>query len=109
MWRYYELLTDLRVEEISALRAAAERGEKNPRDIKADLAKRIVADFHSTADANHAAEEYDRVIKQKQAPHEIEERTVKGGTWELKHLLVELGLASTQAHAKQLIKCVGLY
>src|SRR3954465_8882334 len=30
MWRYYELLTDLRVEEINALRAAAESGERNP-------------------------------------------------------------------------------
>ena len=109
MWRYYELLTDLRVEEIAALRGAAERGEKNPRDIKADLAKRIVADFHSTADANHAGEEFDRVFKQKQAPDEIEERTVKGGTWELKHLLVELGLASSKAHAKELIKGGGVY
>src|SRR6201991_4742521 len=34
MWRYYELLTDLRPDEIKALRAAAENGERNPRDLK---------------------------------------------------------------------------
>src|SRR6185312_1657656 len=39
MWRYYELLTDLTVEDITALRLAGEKGERNPRDIKADLAK----------------------------------------------------------------------
>src|ERR1051326_6668654 len=32
MWRYYELLTDLRVEEIARLRSEAESGERNPRD-----------------------------------------------------------------------------
>src|SRR5918997_1269072 len=31
MWRYYELCTDLRTEEIDALREAAENGERNPR------------------------------------------------------------------------------
>jgi tyrosyl-tRNA synthetase len=50
MWRYHELLTDMSAGEIDALRARAERGEANPRDIKAELAKRVIADFHS-ADA----------------------------------------------------------
>src|SRR5918911_5224194 len=51
MWRYYELLTDLRVEEINALRAEAESGARNPRDVKVELAKRIITDFHSKAEA----------------------------------------------------------
>src|SRR5438270_6151369 len=34
MWRYFELCTDLRAEEIGRLRAAAESGERNPRDFK---------------------------------------------------------------------------
>src|SRR3982751_1282415 len=53
MWRYYELLTDLRAEEIVALRANAASGERNPRDIKVELAKRIITDFHSLEDATH--------------------------------------------------------
>ena len=112
MWRYYELLTDLRVEEIAALRAAAERGEKNPRDIKADLAKRLVTDFHSTVDADHAAEEFDRVFKQKQVPEEIEERTLPSNHpkgWDLSHLLVTVGLADSKADARRLIQQGGVY
>ncbi len=112
MWRYYELLTDLRVGEIAALRAAAERGEKNPRDIKADLAKRIVTDFHSTVDADHAAEEFDRVFKQKQVPEEIEERTLPSNHpkgWDLSHLLVTVGLADSKADARRLIQQGGVY
>ena len=42
MWRYYELCTDLSVTEIAALRENANSGGRNPRDIKADLAKHIV-------------------------------------------------------------------
>src|SRR5918912_836036 len=38
MWRYYELLTDLRPDEIAEMRAAAESGQRNPRDFKAGLA-----------------------------------------------------------------------
>src|SRR5437588_10920750 len=54
MWRYFELCTDLRADEIGRLRAAAESGERNPRDIKVELAKLIIKDFHSADDAKHA-------------------------------------------------------
>ena len=53
MWRYYELCTDLSPAEIATLRAS----DRNPRDIKVDLAKKIVADFYSRADADAAEEE----------------------------------------------------
>jgi len=109
MWRYYELLTDMSVEEISAMRAAAERGERHPRDIKVELAKRIITDFHSTADAERAAEEFDRIFKQKLAPDEIEERAIAPGAWELSQLLVSLELASSKAEAKRLIEQGGVY
>src|SRR2546422_6453175 len=67
MWRYYELLTDLTVDQIALLRHAAESGERNPRDIKVELAKRIIADFHSAADAERAEEEVNRIFKHKEA------------------------------------------
>ncbi|HYJ46568.1 MAG TPA: tyrosine--tRNA ligase, partial [Pyrinomonadaceae bacterium] len=89
MWRYYELCTDLSVEEIARLRATAENGERNPRDIKVDLAKRIIKDFHSARDAEMAEEEFNRIFKQKEAPTEIEARAVEAGKWKLSRLLVE--------------------
>src|SRR5687767_10535338 len=63
MWRYYELLTDLSIVEITALRSAAERGERNPRDLKAEVAKLIIADFHSREAAAHAEVEFNRIFK----------------------------------------------
>src|ERR1051325_9339526 len=43
MWRYYELLTDLPMNEIEQMRGRARDGEVNPRDLKVELAKRIIA------------------------------------------------------------------
>jgi len=111
MWRYYELLTDLRAEEIQALRASTETGERNPRDIKVELAKRIITDFHSAAEARAAEEEFNRMFREKQAPSEIEERALQvgEGAWTLPQVLVETGLAASKAEARRLIEQGGVY
>jgi tyrosyl-tRNA synthetase len=108
MWRYYELLTDLRTDEIAQLRAAAERGERNPRDIKVELAKRIITDFHSSSDAQAAEEEFNRIFKRKEAPDEIEERAVAEGEWKLPRLLVAGSLALSVAEGRRLLEQGGV-
>jgi tyrosyl-tRNA synthetase len=104
MWSYYELLTDLRPDEIAAQRESASAGQRNPRDLKVELAKRIVSDFHSAGEAQKAEEGFNRVFRNKQAPEEMEERIVSFGDRELRHLLVELELASSNGEARELIK-----
>jgi tyrosyl-tRNA synthetase len=108
MWRYYELLTDLRPEEIDSLHAAAERGERNPRDIKVELAKRIITDFHSAEDASAAEEEFNRIFKRKEVPDEIERRAIEEGKWKLPRLMVEYKLATSIAEARRLIEQGGV-
>jgi tyrosyl-tRNA synthetase len=108
MWRYYELLTDLRADEIIQLRASADAGERNPRDLKVELAKRIIADFHSRSDAQAAEEEFNRVFKRKEVPDEIEERNVAAGSWKLPRLLVEIALAPSMGEARRLIEQGGV-
>ncbi|PYS46951.1 MAG: tyrosine--tRNA ligase [Acidobacteria bacterium] len=108
MWRYYELLTDLRMEEIARLRGEAESGERNPRDIKVELAKRIITDFHSAQDAERAEEEFNRIFRQKRAPDEVEEREVAAGNWKLPRLLVETEMAASMGEARRLIEQGGV-
>ncbi|HEX8130321.1 MAG TPA: tyrosine--tRNA ligase [Pyrinomonadaceae bacterium] len=108
MWRYYELLTDLRTDEITALRAASEAGERNPRDLKVELAKHIIADFHSASDAGAAEAEFNRIFKRKEIPDEIEERTIAAGAWKLPRLLVETALAPSMGEARRLIEQGGV-
>ncbi len=108
MWRYYELLTDLSVSEIAAMRESAERGQRNPRDIKVELAKHIITDFHSAADATRAEEEFNRIFKNKQEPEEVEEYALESGIWKLPRLLVETGLAASMGEARRLIEQGGV-
>jgi tyrosyl-tRNA synthetase len=109
MWRYYELLTDLRPDEIQDLRAQTDAGARNPRDLKVELAKRIITDFHSSHHADDAEEEFNRVFKRKEVPIDVEERTVAFADWDLRQLLVTLGLASSKAEARRLIEQGGVY
>jgi tyrosyl-tRNA synthetase len=45
MWRYYELLTDVKVPEIEQMKADVASGKQHPMQIKKALARRIVQDF----------------------------------------------------------------
>lgn len=111
MWRYYELLTDLTVNQIKLLREAASNGERHPRDLKAELAKTIIADFHSAEAATAADEEFVRRFRNKETPDEIEERTLPSNHpegWDLPHLLVTVGLAESKAEARRLIQQGGV-
>lgn len=103
MWKYYELLTDIGVNDIEALRAKCERGEENPRNKKAELAKLVIADFHSQEAANAAEEDFNRRFVRKEVPDEIEETQVAGGAHKLIDLLLETGLAASKGEARRLV------
>jgi tyrosyl-tRNA synthetase len=104
MFRYYELLTDLSVAEIQALRAAVAEGREHPKKVKMDLARRIVTDFHSAADARKAAEGFERVLAEhKGAGAGIAER-IAIADWRINRMLVETGLAPSVKEADRLVK-----
>jgi len=77
--------------------------------VKAELGKRIVADFYSESDAEAAEEDFVRRFRNKQTPEDIEERSVTSGAWKLPRLLVELELAPSMAEARRLIEQGGVY
>jgi tyrosyl-tRNA synthetase len=109
MWRYYELGTDLSPSAIAALRENTNGRQRNPRDVKADLARRIVADFYSESEARKAEDEFNARFRDKQTPDVIEERALQAGSWKLPKLLVELGLVSSMAEARRTIEQGGVY
>jgi tyrosyl-tRNA synthetase len=111
MWRYWELLTDESVEEIAKLKEGARGGSIHPRRVKADLARRIVADFHGEEASASAEAEFDRVFRERENPTEIEEvelRCRKQKTY-VPALLVEVGLVKSRNEARRLIEGGGLY
>lgn len=108
MWRYYELLTDKTEKEIQRMKLDVLVLALNPRAAKVDLAKLIIADFHSAEAAAATAEEFDRVFKLRELPDTIAIRPVRAKLWKLSRLLVETNLASSMAEARRLIEQGGV-
>ncbi len=110
MWRYYELLTDLTPAEVARLKSEVEAGARHPRDVKSQLAKKLVADFHSQSEAVHAEAEFIRRFREHQAPAEVETRAIKPSSPKIKlvDLLLQTDLAPSKAEARRLISQGGV-
>ena len=65
MWKYWTFLTDLPQSQIDAMREEVAAGTLHPMQAKKNLAHAITADFHSAADADHAAESWATQFQQK--------------------------------------------
>jgi tyrosyl-tRNA synthetase len=102
MWRYYTLLTDLTPDQIEARRKAVDGGELHPKRAKSDLAMTIVRDFHGPAEAEQAAEDFDRRSKGG-VPDDLPERPMLAGTT-IEHLLLETELAKSGSEATRKVQ-----
>ena len=103
MWRYYELATDVSLAEIADFKAATQSGARHPRDLKVDLARRIVSDFHSQNDAEQANQEFDRMFREHQAPADVPIVERPAGAVRLVKLLALEGLAPSVSEAQRLV------
>ena len=100
MWKYYELLTDVSLKEISEM-----KDNMHPMDAKAKLAKEIVAAYHSKKEAERAEKEFEKVFKEKGIPEDIKIYTVEKKTKaRIVELLEKQHLASSRSEARRLIK-----
>jgi tyrosyl-tRNA synthetase len=104
LWNWYELLTDVQPAELAERRRRVEASDENPRDAKAELARRITADFHGPAAADRAAEDFRRAFSRGELPEEIESREVSGEAGgPAARVLVALGLCSSMREARRKI------
>jgi len=105
MWSYYELLTDRSPKEIASLEREVSDDKLHPMDAKMRLAEEVISDFHGKEAARKAAENFQRVFRDRQAPQEAPTvKLLKGSPKKLTALLVELKLAPSKAEAERLIK-----
>jgi tyrosyl-tRNA synthetase len=109
MRTYWELATDLPLEEIEKLMRALETGKAHPRDVKRKLAGQIVALYHGWQAAKEAEEEFDRVFRQGELPEEmpvfrLETEDLKAGKVWVVRFLVRSGLVESNGEARRLIK-----
>jgi tyrosyl-tRNA synthetase len=114
MWRYDELLTDLSASEIDKMKSDVGSGSAHPMHLKKDLARRIVADFHSSSAADQAAADWAKQFQTDEAPGSVEEVEVAladisagdnhPGGIRLDKLLARCGLAESVSDGSRKIK-----
>jgi len=105
MWRYFELLSFRPLAELAALQREVDEG-RNPRDVKLDLAREIVARFHSEAAAEHAQRDWMTRVSQGAVPEDLEERVIEIGApaARLTGILKELGFVASSSEASRKIE-----
>lgn len=77
IWNYYELATDRSPSEIAALKTDVASGKLHPMDAKMKLGEEIVSTFHGSEAGRKAAENFQRVFRDRQAPAEMQEIRLK--------------------------------
>jgi len=102
---YYEFATNCSLEELAEVRRKLDERSVNPRDLKFELARRIVARFHGDEAAAKAGHEFERVFKHKQKPEDIpEHHAPRGEQISIVSAMVTTGLVETNSEARRLIK-----
>jgi len=120
MWRYYELLTDASMADIEKMKRDAASGTAHPMALKKELARRIVADFHSPDAATKAAEDWAKQFQKGETPENLEEVVLslsdvagsssasanpeQGEPLRLDKIIARAGLASSASEANRKIK-----
>jgi tyrosyl-tRNA synthetase len=109
MWSYYELVTDRTPQEIAAMKKDIASGALHPMDAKMRLAQEVISGFHGEEAARKAAEHFQRVFRDRQAPEEAPIFKVPSGEpRRIVSLLVDAGAVPSRTEAERLIKQGGV-
>ncbi len=101
---YFVLATNLPMTEIPNY----EEIKNHPLDSKKKLAKIIVSELHSKADAEKADDEFQRIVQNKEIPANLSEIKVVEDTIIDENFLVEKNLANSKSDAKRLFEQNGV-
>jgi tyrosyl-tRNA synthetase len=101
---YYELATDISNEELNSIKLQLKDPAINPRNIKRNLAKKLVSMYHDQNAAAEAEEEFDRIFIKKAIPDEVPEFTWSlGDKSGILDLLTITNLAPSKGEARRLV------
>ena len=105
--KYFWLCTNVTQDELDEYQKRMEKGA-NPRDIKMELGKKIVALYHSAEAAKNAALEFEKVFSKKELPTEMPEYLAPAGEMSVLDLIMSAKLAKSKSDARRTIKQKGV-
>ncbi|MEN6357131.1 MAG: tyrosine--tRNA ligase [Armatimonadota bacterium] len=109
---FYELCTDVPLDEIERIKKNLTDGSMHPMDAKKRLAREIVSIYHSPEAAARAQAEFERVFSQHEVPTDMPEVYVTslmedGKVWIVK-LLTAANMAPSNSEARRLVQQGGV-
>ncbi|WP_335872310.1 tyrosine--tRNA ligase [Bacillus sp. 2205SS5-2] len=107
--KYFDLLTNLTVEEKQIIHNDLSEGTLHPRDAKIHLGKTIVTMYHGSEAAKRAEENFKAVFQKGAIPNDIAVVKWRGGNKVLvTELLFEVGMQSSKSEARRMIQNGGI-
>ena len=106
MFRYFELLSSLDLDEIKGLKDGIADGRLHPKDVKTRLAQELVERFHGARAAEAAKADFEAQFSRGEVPDDIPEFRLSPDekTIYLPRVLKEAGLVASTSDARRLIK-----
>jgi tyrosyl-tRNA synthetase len=106
MIKYYELLSDITIEQLNSLKEGIQNGTSHPRDAKVSFAKEMITRFHGSSAAEAAHQNFDKMFQRKEIPDDIEIVRVArpSSPISVPHFLRDIGMVSSSTEGKRMIE-----
>lgn len=105
---WFELLTDVPMEEIKKMMADIVAGTLNPNVAKDRLAKDIVSQYYGEEAAEAAAAKEKEIHSGNAIPSDAKECRVAAGSYKVLDLLVEIGAFKSKGEARRMVQNGGV-
>lgn len=102
--RYFELLTQVPMDEIETMQEQMDNGRLNPRDAKMRLAVELVSVFHSPEEAIQAMERFKMVFSRRDIPDDIPVIGAEATEVWLPRFLTDHGLVPSTSEGRRMIQ-----
>jgi tyrosyl-tRNA synthetase len=112
IYTYYELTTDVSLDDLERIKKDLSQKDLNPMVIKKELGRKLVDMYHAEGSGQQAQDEFERVFSQKQLPDNIPELTgedlvkleLNPQQIYLVHLITKSKMSKSNGEARKLIK-----
>ncbi|MBD3225645.1 MAG: tyrosine--tRNA ligase [Caldithrix sp.] len=108
IYRYFELITDVSLDDLQRIKNELHNDNINPRDLKKELARTLVRMYHNEIEVDAAEKEFESVFGGHKMPKEMPAVSMNEDTVRIDQLMVSTHTADSKGQAKRLVKGGGV-